>query len=181
MAKIIKLKNGTETGYPLTIPQAVIDPDTGKDMIAEFTRNSEFYKIDGLRINEGRDYPFINPPAGYVETVRVFNSIVLDVKVFGGDYDTYDYSIVTFYKNHGQNGDGLTLSRRNKSTGTVGRFLFINSESHSTSPENKAEVSKIALGGIQQINITDFFGADLEIILNTDNIPEGIFAAGTTG
>lgn len=35
MAKIIKIKKGTETGYPLTIPQAVLNPETGRNMTQE--------------------------------------------------------------------------------------------------------------------------------------------------
>src|SRR5690606_14036672 len=89
--------------------------------------------------------------------------------------------IVAFYKDHGQNGDDLTLSKRNKSTGTVGRFLFINSESHSTSSENNTEVSNIALGGIQQINITNFKGSDWEITVDTDAMPTGVLSAGANG
>src|SRR5690606_8636103 len=141
----------------------------------------ELSKLDSLRIKAGKDYPFIDPPTGLQETVDLFNRIVLDVKVYGGDYATYDYSIKAFYKNHGQNGDGFMLARKNKSTGTVGRFLFINREDHSTTPENKAEVSKIDLGGIQQINISNFEGTDWEITVDTDAMPTGILSAGATG
>ena len=41
MAKIKKLRYDNKTYYPLTIPQAVIDPDTGKSVKDMFNQINE--------------------------------------------------------------------------------------------------------------------------------------------
>lgn len=140
---------------------------------------------NSLSINKGKSYPFLNQPTDSV--IATVNECILDVTIYGGDYDNYTYSIVGLYKQQSTFGNGIVIFRTRKSDNLRGgQFIHDADREANTAPaEQRKEVGKISLGGIQTIElkvVQAFGGFDIKIVLDTDSIPVGYtnFGNGST-
>jgi len=86
MAKIKKIKEGTATVYPATIPQAVIDPTSGKSVRTELNEKEAVANKKQTVTNSATDYP-----SGAAVTASL--ALKTDISELNKVYPLYNYNV----------------------------------------------------------------------------------------
>lgn len=160
MAKIEKIKKGTATIYPATIPQAVVDPETEKTVREELDERANhgyesnpksLKEVDDEKADHGYDVEETQKTLKEVDTLATQNAE--DISQLAGDVEQNSYVKITNLVTNGNFSNGLngwsvtgqgTASYSNNlatiaGTGT-GPINLVQNTVHEASPNDKIYV-----------------------------------------